>query len=361
MPTKRCPHCKDHPLDITHYQGEEIDICRECGGLWFEKNEVNRMIAELNEGPIGEKYETHFGESLGISKLDCPDCNKNLERFHLLEDFHTEIDVCRHCNGSWIEKNQLESVEHSPKLKASLDKLNKTISWKTYLFQFLTQMPVEYNLKPKQTPWVTRSLIALNAIIFTLYFFNTTAFAMTLDLFAMNPSKLSQGEHLWTVVTCVFLHGSILHLVGNMYFLYIIGDNLEDVLGHKKFLFWYMLCGLAASFASFIVQPSSTIPSVGASGAIAGLFGMYLMWFRHASLTFMFIIYQKKLSAVWFFVIWLAINIFGMLAAPDGVDYGAHIGGFITGLLIGFVLKSKITEHNPILKLLNQPEAQIKR
>lgn len=56
MPTKRCPHCKDHPLNITHYQGEEIDICRECGGLWFEKNEVNRMIAELNEGPIGEKY-----------------------------------------------------------------------------------------------------------------------------------------------------------------------------------------------------------------------------------------------------------------------------------------------------------------
>ncbi|WKD25797.1 rhomboid family intramembrane serine protease [Pseudoalteromonas sp. KG3] len=260
-----------------------------------------------------------------------------------------------------MKKNQLESIEHSPKLKASLDKLNKTISWKTYLFQFLTQMPVEYNLKPKQTPWVTRSLIALNAIIFTLYFFNTTAFAMTLDLFAMNPSKLSQGEHLWTVVTCVFLHGSILHLVGNMYFLYIIGDNLEDVLGHKKFLFWYMVCGLAASFASFIVQPSSTIPSVGASGAIAGLFGMYLMWFRHASLTFMFIIYQKKLSAVWFFVIWLAINIFGMFAAPDGVDYGAHIGGFIAGLLIGFVLKSKITDHNPILKLLNQPEAQIKR
>ncbi|MBE0380087.1 zf-TFIIB domain-containing protein [Pseudoalteromonas prydzensis] len=109
------------------------------------------MIAEINEGPVGEKYETHFGEALGISKLDCPYCSKNLERYRLLEDFHTEIDVCRHCDGSWIEKDQLESVENSLGLKASLAMLNKTICWKTYLFQFLTQMPVEYNLKPKET------------------------------------------------------------------------------------------------------------------------------------------------------------------------------------------------------------------
>lgn len=222
-------------------------------------------------------------------------------------------------------------------------------------------MPVEYNLKPKQTPWVTRGLIVINAIIFALYFFNSDTFMATLDMFAINPSKISQGEHLWTVIICVFLHGSIMHLVGNMYFLYIIGDNLEDVLGHKKFLMWYMICGLAASFASFAVHPNSTIPSVGASGAIAGLFGMYLMWFRHASLTFMIIIYQKKLSAVWFFVIWLGINIFGMLSAPDGVDYGAHLGGFIAGLIIGYLLKTKINQNNPIIRLLNQPEAQLKR
>ena len=75
----------------------------------------------------------------------------------------------------------------------------------------------------------------------------------------------------------------------------------------------------------------------------------------------MFIIYQKKLSAVWFFVIWLGINIYGMIAAPDGIDYGAHIGGFIAGLLIGFALKAKITAQNPIIELLNQPEAQLKR
>lgn len=361
MATKICPHCKNVALEVTHYQGEEIDICRKCGGLWFEKNEVNRMIAEVSDTPTCEKYEAHFGKSLGISKLDCPDCNKNLERFHLLEDFHTEIDVCRHCDGSWIEKTQLDSVKNSPELKANLDLLNKKISWKTYLFQFLTQMPVEYNVKPKHVPWLTRGLVALNIIIFALYFFNTDTLIATINTFAMKPSEVGQGHQIWTLITCVFLHGSILHLLGNMYFLYIVGDNLEDVLGHKRFLMWYLVCGLGASFTSFIVNSGSATPSVGASGAIAGLFGMYLMWFRHASLTFMIIIYQKKLSAMWFFVIWLGINLFGILSAPDGIDYGAHLGGFIIGLIIGYLLKAKIYQCNPIIVLLNQPHAQLKR
>ena len=117
----------------------------------------------------------------------------------------------------------------------------------------------------------------------------------------MTPSDISEGNKVWTLLTCMFLHGSIMHLLGNMYFLYVVGDNLEDVLGHKRFLIWYLVCGLIASLSSYLVSPTSAIPSVGASGAIAGLFGMYLMWFRHASLTFMIIIYQKKLSAAWFF------------------------------------------------------------
>ena len=82
---------------------------------------------------------------------------------------------------------------------------------------------------------VTRSLIALNTLIFALYFSNPNAFNYVIDNFAMTPADLSQGKELWSVLTCVFLHGSIMHLVGNMYFLHIVGDNLEDVLGYKRF------------------------------------------------------------------------------------------------------------------------------
>ena len=73
--TKRCPKCVDEPLEVTNYFGEEIDLCRKCGGLWFEQNQVNRMIEEINDGPVGECYSHHFGEPLGITEMNCPDCS----------------------------------------------------------------------------------------------------------------------------------------------------------------------------------------------------------------------------------------------------------------------------------------------
>lgn len=359
--TKRCPKCVNVALEVTHYCGEEIDVCRQCGGLWFEKNQVNRMIEEINDGPIGECYSHHFGEPQGSTELNCPDCGSHLEAVHLLKDYQTELDICRKCDGSWIDKDELTSVENSTELRGALDELNKKVSWKTYLFQFLTQMPVEYNLKTKSKSWVNWSLIAINILIFCAYYFNIESFGFVLENFALRPADVNNGQEIWTLLTCVFLHGSVMHLVGNMYFLYIIGDNLEDALGHKKYLMYYLICGIGASLFSLVMSQDPNIPSVGASGAIAGLFGMYLMWFRHASLTFMFVIYQKKLSAVWFFAIWIAINIFGLIVLQDGVDYGAHIGGFVVGLVIGYFLKEKVLAENPLIKLLNQPEAVLKR
>ena len=103
---------------------------------------------------------------------------------------------------------------------------------------------------------------------------------------------------------------------------------------------------------------------VGASGAIAGLFGMYLLWFRHASLTLMIVIYQKKVSPLVFFAIWLGINVIGLYFANEsggGVAYWAHIGGFIAGLVIGLLVKKQVFANNPLLAILNSPEVKIKR
>ncbi|MBT1063754.1 rhomboid family intramembrane serine protease [Bowmanella sp. Y26] len=361
MPIKPCPRCKDKMLTPTSYKTDEIDVCQACGGLWFEKDEVNRMINELHEDVPDSQYTDHFGKHLGDSELNCPDCHQSLQRYHLLADYHAEIDHCHACDGSWIDRSELRGVQQSPALQSALATLNEKINWKTYLFQFLSQMPVEYNLKPRIRPVVNWTLLLLNALIFALYYFDEQSFIWTFQHLAAVPSQVLAGEHAWTLLTCIFLHGSLLHLAGNLYFLYVVGDNLEDALGHKRYLGLYLLCGLAASVVGALVRSGSDIPSVGASGAIAGLFGMYLMWFRHASLTFMFVIFQKKLSAVWFFAIWVAFNILGMALGDTEVDYGAHLGGFATGLLIGWWLKDKVLAANPMISLLNQQETVIRR
>ncbi len=278
-----------------------------------------------------------------------------------MDGYQIELDVCHKCSGVWIDEHERAKVVQSPQVKILLAKLDAKISAKTWLFQFLSQMPVEFNIKPKRQPVVTYLLLALNICIFAAYGFDLTMTDTVFDNFAMRSSDITQGSQPWTLLSHMFLHGDLMHLAGNMYFLYVVGDNLEDSLGRLQFLGLYLICGFAAAGAQIAADPTSSIYMVGASGAIAGLFGMYLLWFRHASLTFMFIVYQKKLSPMAFFAIWLAFNILGLVMAGEGVAYWAHIGGFGAGLLIGLLIKRKVMAENPILAMMNEPEVRIAR
>ncbi len=134
----------------------------------------------------------------------------------------------------------------------------------------------------------------------------------------------------------------------------------EDALGKAWFIGLYLFYGVTAGFVSVMIR-GSDIPSIGASGAIAGLFGMYALWFPKASLTFMFYIYQKKLAVYWYFGIWFVLNIVGMALGDGGIDYWAHLSGITLGLLIGAVLRQSVWEANPMLAYLAGPEAQVKR
>ncbi|MGC8916097.1 MAG: rhomboid family intramembrane serine protease [Thermoanaerobaculum sp.] len=156
--------------------------------------------------------------------------------------------------------------------------------------------------------------------------------------------------NLWTVLFSMFLHGGWLHLIGNMWFLWVFGDNVEDALGHGKFLGFYLLCGFAAALTQGVLDPTSHVPMIGASGAIAGVLGAYFVWFpwsRIKTLVFLgFFMTMAELPAPLFLVLWFVIQFFsGTLslaaagAAAGGVAWFAHVGGFVAGAWLAWWLR----------------------
>ena len=148
-----------------------------------------------------------------------------------------------------------------------------------------------------------------------------------------------------TLVTSLFLHGGWMHLIGNMLYLWVFGNNIEDEFGHFKFLAFYLLCGIVAGLAHAAQDPSSTVPLVGASGAISGILGAYVVLYPNArvlTLVPFFIFFLIRLRAVVLIGIWFAFQLLNAwMAAGGNIAYLAHIGGFIAGLALLYVFKPK--------------------
>ena len=156
-----------------------------------------------------------------------------------------------------------------------------------------------------------------------------------------------------SIFTSMFLHGGWMHIVGNMTYLYIFGDNIEERLGKLKFIIFYLVTGIVAAFSQAIIDPTSTIPMIGASGAIAGVLGGYLVLYPKANIKvfFWFIIFVKVIRIRAFIVLggWIIIQFIsfsGTDVSSGGVAYAAHIGGFISGVLLINIMKNKIPQKN---------------
>ncbi|MBW3573689.1 MAG: rhomboid family intramembrane serine protease [Actinobacteria bacterium] len=149
-------------------------------------------------------------------------------------------------------------------------------------------------------------------------------------------------KQVWlAVVFSMFFHGSLLHLGGNMLFLWVFGNNIEDHLGPVRYLLFYLVAGIVATGAHVVVQPDSTIPLVGASGAVAGIMGAYLVWFPNApvlTVLFFFIVLFREISAKWLLGFWFISQFF--VNPNAGVAWMAHVGGFVFGALVGLLVRS---------------------
>ncbi|MEW6127780.1 MAG: rhomboid family intramembrane serine protease [Acidobacteriota bacterium] len=204
--------------------------------------------------------------------------------------------------------------------------------------------PIGDDNSTNKTPaMVTYGLIALNVIFFFVEMNGGEAF---IQQWSVVPRRLlaNPAADFPTVLTSMFMHGGWLHLFGNMLYLWIFGDNVENRFGHIKFLIFYLLCGIAATVAQVAVSANSTIPNLGASGAIAGVLGAYIVMFPKGQVR---VLIGRGIATLPAFVVlglWIVLQFFSGIgsitesAQTGGVAYMAHIGGFIAGLILTFIL-----------------------
>jgi len=208
--------------------------------------------------------------------------------------------------------------------------------------------PIRDHNPSERIAWVTWALIVVNVAIHLYVVGTVTSDRALFDHYtawAMIPALVSEGAALHTLVSSMFLHGDIWHLAGNMLFLWIFGDNMEDTLGHIGFLLFYLACGVASAGAQWLAEPLSPIPVIGASGAIAGVMGGYLLLFPKARvdiLIFLVVLVRILPIPAWLMLgLWFAFQILagvGSDPTTGGVAYWAHAGGFVIGLALMFPL-----------------------
>ncbi|MCH2212877.1 MAG: rhomboid family intramembrane serine protease [Fuerstiella sp.] len=239
-------------------------------------------------------------------------------------------------------------------------------------------IPLRDNIRSRTTPWINYTIIAVCCLVF--YFQLQDQKSLLVERYGMIPTRIVNpdqtvdvidrvivqtpfGDRIreisrpvapagvipWlTTLTCIFLHGGWMHIIGNMWMLWIFGDNVEDRMGHRWYLLFYVFCGMVASASHMLIDTGSTVPTIGASGAIAGVMGAYMVLYPRAQVLsivpIFFFIQMIVLPAPVFLGIWFLLQFFqGTFAVISiqsaGVAWWAHIGGFVTGFLIAWLFK----------------------
>lgn len=207
--------------------------------------------------------------------------------------------------------------------------------------------PLRDSTPSNQFPYVTLILIIFNLVIFTLEAsLDPDTLNALIYVFGLVPKIVHQYDGFSVYipfVSSMFLHGSWTHVIGNMWILWLFGDNVEDCMGHAKFLFFYLLCGIIAAFAHYFTDPLSAVPVVGASGAVAGIMGAYFLMFKNARvLTYIFPIFLITVPAWFFLGVWAvtqlwsgaAVLLHSTASSTGQIAFWAHIGGFAAGMIL---------------------------
>ena len=240
-------------------------------------------------------------------------------------------------------KNLRPAYNYEGELLGAQDDMEKP-GLRVYIFQLLTGMPVEVWNPVRQTPWATRITTVVLIALFVVQIMamlgmgveRGTAFLRFLSLV---PSEIAHGRHLWGLLTYMFLHAGWFHLLGNLYFLNVFGDNVEDRLGLGRVIGLYLLSGFMGGVLQTVLGGNPELSIVGASGAIAGLMGAYLVLFPRVKVWMVLFFMHWRVPIALYLGGWVLMNIAGWYFGGHAVAWWAHLGGFLTGALLALLLR----------------------
>jgi len=327
----------------------EIDVCDRCHGAWFDRHElaaalgIGNLEAFAPESPLLEGDE---------ASRPCPrNPGVRMHKRHLtLQDASLpklEIDQCAECGGIWLDGGELPqtiAALRDQKVRPFLeDPELHGGSAALWLFMFFTGLPIEQWNPRARRPVVVPTLVALCVLAFL---WQISGGAPTLQATVMTlglvPARLFAGDYR-TLVTYMFMHGGWAHLVGNMYFLWVFGDNVEDRLGRGRFLLLYLTAGVVAGLCFAVFEPNKDLPVVGASGAISGVMAAYAVLFPRTRLISLILFFRVRWRASVYLAGWLLLQIIGLELGQRGIAWWAHIGGFVVGAAFALGMRQRPT------------------
>ncbi len=356
-----CPRCKE-PLHATLEQTPsgrvEIDRCAACHGVWFDAGEL-AMLAQLgNSEAFALQSPLLAGDDASVPCPRHPEL-RMLERQLLPtkarivplggdDSGPLTIDQCPTCHGLWFDGGELDQLAKSlrdsrlaPFLAdpAVMDRPGSAWRW---IFMLLTGLPVEQWQPRLRRPLSVLTLIALCAVVF-LWQLGAPGHDMLADQYGLVPSRILQSGP-WPLLLHMFMHGNLLHILGNMYFLWVFGDNVEDRLGPLRFMYLYFAAGFGAALCHAVLTNRPDIPAVGASGAVAGIMAAYVVLFPQARVVSMIMFFSVRWQTSTYLLVWLGYQVLGASLGIPGIAWWAHIGGFIVGYLVARPYRLGIAE-----------------
>jgi hypothetical protein len=358
-----CPVCKAL-LTEREVEGVGIHFCAKCRGLLCSRESFRQYVSVLRESELEQLSTAELFDRKALPEVlipaegkMCPGCGQAMEQFNYAYDSNIILDRCAKCGLIWADRGEIVKVAQYVRGNPAIDRFGQALAdreTERAKYQRMAErgreiragglmpMPFWIGLLPLSDEEETRTIpvaTVLLILVNTVVFFLLPPSMDTFESLGFIPDLFFAGRELHRIVTHQFLHGGLLHLFGNMLFLWIFGDNVEDRFGKVGFPLVYLFLGGVAAVSHAIMTTHTFLPCVGASGAISGVMGSYFVLFPVAMVRAVIGNWMVPVPAFLFLAVWFLLQL-AFSSLESSIAYFAHIGGFIMGLVVALGYKA---------------------